>query len=177
MTLTLVTPPTEAVVALDQLCDWLHVTEASERGQIEALQAAAVGHLDGWGGILGRALRQQVWRQEFCGWGDLRLAMPDVSAVTVTALDSEGNAVVPTKAELRGDLSGPYVISEGPAAARVFVEFTCALSPSRMPVAQAIVKTLVAHWFRNREAVGEAAMAEVPMGAAALIDQLRWSRF
>jgi len=177
MNLVLVTPPVQPVVSADTLCDWLRVTDTTERAQIESLEAAAVGHLDGWGGVLGRAIRQQVWKQEFCGWGDLRLAMPDVSAVVVTALDSAGNAVTATKAELRADVAGPYVIAEGPTADRVFVQFTCALQASRIPVAQTIVRMLVAHWFRNREAIGEASMAEIPMSATALIDQLRWSRF
>jgi uncharacterized phiE125 gp8 family phage protein len=177
MILTQVTAPTRKVVETKDLCDWLRVTSDDERAIIESLEAAAVGHLDGWGGVLGRAIRPQVWKQEFCSWGELRLAMPDASAITVTAEDDDGNAVTATRADLRKDACGPYVITEGPTAVRVFVEFTCGLPAQRIPVAQTIVKTLIAHWFRNRESVGEAAMAEVPLSATALIDQLRWSRF
>jgi uncharacterized phiE125 gp8 family phage protein len=177
MILTQVTAPTRKVVETKDLCDWLRVTSEEERAVIEGLEAAAVGHLDGWGGVLGRAIRSQVWRQEFAGWGDLRLAMPDVSAIEVTAEDAAGDAVVPTRSELRQDACGPYVITEGPDVARVFVDFTSGLPGQRIPVAQTIVKTLVAHWFRNRESVGEGSMAEIPLSATALIDQLRWSRF
>lgn len=177
MILTQVTAPTRKVVETKDLCDWLRVTSEDERAVIESLEAAAVGHLDGWGGVLGRAIRSQVWKQEFAGWGDLRLAMPDVSAIVVTAEDGDGDAVTASRADLRQDACGPYVITEGPSAARVFVEFTCGLPAQRIPAVQTIVKTLVAHWFRNRESVGDAAMAEIPLSAAALIDQLRWSRF
>lgn len=174
MSLVLITPPTASVVSLDSLCAQLKVTDPSERLLVQSYEQAAVAHLDGWGGILGRAIMAQVWKQEFCGWGTLRLALPDVSAVVVTALDSAGVAVVPTRAELRADTLGPYVLSEGPAAERVFVEFTCALSPSRLPAVQQIVRLIVAHWYENREATTEAARSEIPLGATALMNGLRW---
>lgn len=174
MALTLITAPTVPVVQIASLVAQLRVTDDSERALVEDYERAAVAHLDGWGGVLGRAIRPQVWRQEFAGWGSLRLAMPDVSAVTVTAKDSDGNAVTPTKAELRADCGGPYVIADGPAAERVFVEFTCGLPAVRLPVAQQIVRLIVAHWFQNREAVAEGNMVEIPLGASALIDAIRW---
>ena len=174
MILTQVTPPSEKVVATADLCAWLRATDPGEMAIVESLEAAAVTYLDGWTGILGRAIRTQVWRQEFCGWGDLLLAMPDVSAITVTALDAGGAAVVATRAELRASALGPYVITEGPSVDRVFVQFTAALPVARLPAAQTVVKLMVANWFMNREAVTEGAMTELPWGAASLIDALRW---
>jgi hypothetical protein len=174
MTLILVTAPTAPVVSTDSLCAQLRITESGERALIEDYERSAVAHLDGWGGVLGRAIGLQVWKQEFCGWGSLRLAMPDVTAITVTAEDADGNAVVPTRADLRADFGGPYVIAEGPDAARVFVQFTCALPSSRLPVAQQIVRLIVAHWYSHREAVADGALVEIPLGAYALIAGLRW---
>ncbi len=174
MTLNLITAPTVPVVPIASLIAQLRVTDEGERALVEDYERAAVAHLDGWGGVLGRAIRPQVWRQEFGGWGQLRLAMPDVSAITVTATDADGNAVTPTKAELRADCGGPYVIADGPSADRVFVQFTCGLPTVRLPVAQQIVRLMVAHWFANREAVAEGSMAEVPLGASTLIDAIRW---
>lgn len=174
MTLVLVTAPTVPVVSTDALCAQLKVTEEDDLALIDDYERSVVAYLDGWGGVLGRAIREQVWRQEFPGWGTLHLAMPDVSAVTVTAEDAEGNAVAPTRADLRASSGGPYVIAEGPEAARVFVQFTCALPASKIPAAQQIVRMMVAHWYANREAVSEATTVVVPLGASALIAALRW---
>lgn len=176
MTLTLITAPAIRVVDTLALMAHLRLTSLEEQEYIEGLELAAVAHLDGWRGILGRAIREQTWKQEFPGWGNLRLAMPDVSEITVTAVDSDGADVVATRADLRTDCMGPYVIAEGPAADRVFVEFTCALPAEQLPAVQAAVKMMVSHWYENRSAVGEAAMAEVPMSATALIGAMRWRR-
>jgi len=174
MTLTLVTPPAAEVVTLDALRDHLRVTGTSENDVIRAMQAAAVGYLDGWHGVLGRAILPQVWRQEFGGWGVLPLALPDVTAVAVTWLDADGNEQPADSAVLRK--CGPaYVVeASGPSAAsRVFVNMTCGLPAERIEAARIVVKMLVAHWYSNREAVG-APMAEVPLSAEALIGALRW---
>lgn len=176
MNLTLVTPPTAAVVSGPELCAWLRVTEYDEQAVLESLEASAVAHLDGWRGVLGRAIRSQTWRQEFTGWGELLLAMPDVVSITVTGLDAAGAPVVATRAELRSDICGPYVITEGPEVDRVFVEFVCAMPESQLPVVKTIVKLIVAHWFRNRETASDVALTEMPLGAQALIHSTRWTR-
>lgn len=174
--LTLITAPTQPVVEADALMAHLRLTSDDERVLVESLEQAAVAHLDGWRGVLGRAIRQQVWRQEFAGWGTLRLAMPDVSAITVTAVDAVGDPVTATRADLRADNQGPYVITEGPSVDRVFVEFTCAMPIQQVPAVQAAVKLIVAHWFDNRAAVSEGSMQEVPMAASSLISAMRWSQ-
>ena len=176
MTLTLITAPTVPVVAAADLMAHLRLTSTEEQALVEALEQAAVAHLDGWRGVLGRPIRQQTWRQEFAGWGILRLAMPDVSAITVTALDADGGAVSATRADLRADNIGPYVITEGPSVDRVFVQFVCAMPVEQIPAVQAAVKLIVAHWFDNRTAVSDGAMQEVPLAASALIGAMRWSQ-
>jgi uncharacterized phiE125 gp8 family phage protein len=174
MTMTLITAPTQRVVETAALMAHLRVTSDDERALVEAMEQAAVAHLDGWRGILGRAIRPQTWKQEFTGWGTLRLAMPDVSAITVTGLDADGGEVTATRADLRADCLGPYVLTEGPAVDRVFVQFTCGLPVQQLPAVQAAVKMIVGHWFDNRSAVIEGAMTEVPMAATALIGAMRW---
>lgn len=172
MTLTLVTPPTEPVVELEDLKAYLRVTSDDEDSLIESLEQAAVAHLDGWSGVLGRAIRPQTWQQEFCGWGNLRLAMPDASDIVVSGLDTEGGDVVATQADLRVDRGGQYVIADGPSAERVFVQFDCGLSEAEIPAVQQAVKLIVGHWFENRSAVSDGPMTEVPMAAAALVRRL-----
>lgn len=171
----LITPPNQPVVTDADLLAHLRVTDADEQAQVSAMGAAATAYLDGWGGVLGRAIMPQVWRQEFTGWGDLALSLPDVTAVAVTYEDAEGNEQPATSAALRKDGEAWVVEADGPDASRVFVNMTCALPAPKRPVAAMIVKLLVAHWYLNREAVGEA-MHEVPMSADALISSLRFRR-
>lgn len=173
MTLTLITAPTLPVLSASDLRDHLRITDTSEDGYVATLAAAAVAYLDGWGGVLGRAIMPQTWRQEFDGWGTLKLSLPDVSAVAVTYEDSLGAEQPATSATLRKCGAAWVVEADGPDTQRVFVNMTCALPASRLPAAQAIVKLLVAHWYLNREAVGEA-MQDVPMSADALITALRY---
>lgn len=173
MTLTLITAPTLPVLSASDLRDHLRITDASEDGYVATLAAAAVAHLDGWGGVLGRAIMPQTWREEFDGWGSLKLSLPDVSAVSVTYEDSLGAEQPATSATLRKCGAAWVVEADGPETERVFVNMTCALPASRLPAVQAIVKLLVAHWYLNREAVGEA-MQDVPMSADALITALRY---
>lgn len=170
----LITPPSRALVTLAEVKAQCRIDHAHEDAVLNLLIAAAVGYLDGWSGILGRCLRPQVWRQEFEGWGDLMLAMPDVSAVTVTGFDAEGDALAATKAEIMSDAAGVCVETEGPAAAvKVRVDYTCAMQPPLIDQARQACLMLVAHWYVNREAAG-ASMQSSPLAFEALIAPLRW---
>lgn len=169
----LITPPTQPVVSTSDLRDHLRVTGQDEDAVISSMAAGAIAYLDGWGGVLGRAIMPQTWRQEFTGWGPLKLALPDVTSVVVTYEDSLGAEQPATSATLRKCGAAWLVEADGPDADRVFVNMTCALPAARLPAVQTIVKMMVAHWYMNREAVGEA-MQEVPMSAEALITALRY---
>ena len=176
MTLSLITPPPTPVVSLSDLKLHLRVDHGYEDTLISQLEIAAVGYLDGWRGVLGRAILSQVWRQEFCHWGNLCLALPDVSAVAVTYLDAAGSEQPATTAVLRAAPSGFMVEADGPSASRIFVNMTCAMSLPHLQVTRTVIKMLVAHWYSNREAVAGGGMESVPMAADALITSLRWNR-
>lgn len=173
MTPELVTPPVGQVVSIDELRAHLRVDGTDEDALIASLQDAAVGHLDGWRGVLGRAILPQTWRQAFDGWGTLRLALPDVTDVTVTYTDAAGDEQPATTSDLQRDYRGPYVVAAGPDTARVTVTYVCAMPVEQLPVVQAVVKMLVAHWFQHREAAGPS-MAETPMAVQSLVDAMRW---
>lgn len=173
--LTLVTPPTAALLSLDDLAAHLRVTGTDELGLVQSLHDAAVAHLDGWHGVLGRAIMSQQWRQDFAGYGSLRLALPDVSAVTVSAVDGDGAALTVTAFAVKQDSIGWYVDVEGAGTPdRVSVTMTCALPSRLLPAVRMAVKLMVGHWFANREAVADAGFAELPMGVDALLMPLRW---
>jgi uncharacterized phiE125 gp8 family phage protein len=88
----LVTPPAEGPVTLQAAKDHLRVSHAEDDAQIQMMIDAATGHLDGWTGILGRALVSQQWRQGYGGWHQrLRLPLgPVISVDNVTYTDTAG---------------------------------------------------------------------------------------
>lgn len=160
-----VTPPVDRVVPLEEMRDHLRVDGAQEDVLIEALQDAAVSHLDGWRGILGRCIMPQGWRVEYGRAGLHRLPFPDV--VEMTALDEAGD---PVGAELCHDGLGALVDLDAPA----IVTITCALPEDALPAVQAAVKLLVGHWYAHREAVGPTSLAQMPLSVQSLIAPLRW---
>ena len=90
----LVTPPASLPVSLEQAKAHLRVEDDAEDDLIAAAIAAVVGHLDGYTGILGRALMPQVWSEFFGFWPasrvlELRLA-PVASIVSVRARATDG---------------------------------------------------------------------------------------
>lgn len=172
----LVTAPTTPVVALADLRAHLRVDHLDDDAVITSLEAAAVAHLDGWTGILGRAIRPQVWRQEFAAGEPVRLAMPDVTTITVVAFDAAGDEVSVT-ATLKGDHRGPWVDVVG-AYDTLRVTYTCAMTATQLPAAQIAVKLLVGHWYQNRETVNVGNIVnDMPYAVEALVAAMRWADF
>lgn len=78
---------------------------------VDALIEAAVSHLDGWSGVLGRCIITQTWRQDFDGFCRiLRLPFPNVSDVVSVTYDG-GQVVDAADYELRHDVSGDYLVA------------------------------------------------------------------
>lgn len=172
---TLITGPASEAVTLAELKAHLRILHADEDVLIQSLGAAATGYLDGWKGILGRAIMPQTWRDEFPGWGCLRLSLPDVSDVVVSYVDAAGDSFPAAEFELFGDALGPYVEASGPSAKLVRVEYTCGLPAAQLAVIRVAIKMLVAHWYDNRSAVATTATDQMPLAFTALIAPLRWS--
>jgi uncharacterized phiE125 gp8 family phage protein len=189
----LVTPPSEAPVSVEEIKEQSLVDHDDQDGKIELLIAAAVSHLDGWTGTLGRALCEQTWRQDYDDFAScLRLPLgPVVSVEVVTYIDTDGIEQTVDEADytLRTDSLGSYVEfgceysfpSLNSANAAVSVEFVAGYpvtdgawtGPAAIKHA---IMLLVAHWFENREAVltGQSAAAvALPLGVDALLAPYR----
>src|SRR5262245_61367182 len=61
MALRLLTPPDTPPVSLDEAKAHLRVDHTDDDNYITALIAAATTYLDGWNGVLGRAMITQEW--------------------------------------------------------------------------------------------------------------------
>lgn len=166
MTPVLVTAPTADVVDLYDMKLHLRVDHNDEDPLIASLIAAAVAHLDGYSGILGRAIMPQTWAQEWECAGPYRLALPDVSSIVVTVDGSPVDDLSTTLTPLG------LVVSVGVSGALTRIEYTCAMPQRLLPAVQAAVKLLVGNWYAAREASGDA-LAPIPLAFDALIAPLR----
>lgn len=175
--LTLITAPVAKVLSLDEAKEHLRVDHDDENTLIEALIAAATAWLDGWSGVLGMCLEAQTWEmsldrfpaREFC----IPLG-PVASIDAITYIDSEGSeqTLSLTEYETAGARIRP--VSGWPATSAKYdavkVRFTAGNgTPENI---KHVVRLLIAHWYENRESVGDK-MEAVPMAVDMLIAPIR----
>lgn len=179
-----VTPPADLPVTLQEAKDHTTVDFADDDFLVENLIMAATDHLDGYGGILGRCLVSQEWRQDFAGWDPIfRLPFPDVSAASIEYTDADGNPQTVTPSDYRliestrgsliqflGRFSRP--VHEG----NISVVFTAGYGePCDVPWdIKAAICMLVAHWYEQRAAASSEAQKPVPYAVDALLAKRRW---
>jgi uncharacterized phiE125 gp8 family phage protein len=85
-------PPAVSPVSLIDAKAHLRVLHDDDDTIIQGCIDAAVSHLDGWGGILGRCIITQTWRSDLPAFCDeIRLPFPNVQSVTVAYTDAEGD--------------------------------------------------------------------------------------
>lgn len=150
----LVTPPTSPVVGLTDLRKHLKVTDDDDDLLITALERAAVAHLDGWSGILGRCIMPQTWEMRLDA-GRHVLPFPDVTEATFDAGEDQAEIEITLTA------SGPQVeLSESGT-----VRFTCSMPAHLLPAAQTAVKIWVAAIYDDKP---------VENSFNALVTSLRW---
>lgn len=155
MTPYLITPPAGPVVALPDLKAHLRIDHYEHDELIVACEQAAVAHMDGWTGVLGRCILPQTWAIALSA-GYHVLPFPDVTGATVA-----GGAI-----EVQRSGLGPAVtLTEA-----TIVEFTCAMPATLLPVAKVAIKMAVAEIYDRPEAsAGSFGPAFV-----ALVGALRW---
>lgn len=178
--------PADTPVSLTEVKAHCRVDGTDSDTVLTLLLAAAVSHLDGWTGILGRCMVTQSWRQDFCGFASpLRLPLGPVASVTSVSYYDADNALVAALSSdvwvLRYDALGAYVDlktdqswpSSYARADAVSVTYVAGTAAAGVPAAlKAAILLMVSHWNENREAVA-GSMSEVPMSASALIAPFR----
>lgn len=186
--------PTLHLVSLEEAKAYLRVDGNDEDDLITTLRDIAVEQIDGWGGILGRCLLTQTWRQDFCEFpaGDrIRLPLrPVASIASVTYYDSANSVqTLPTSvyagpfADGRGayivlkfNQSWPVTYAREDALAVTFVAGSAAAAvPAR---AKLLALQMIADAYDSRETVAFGVSVEkIPMSAKAeaLVAALRVS--
>lgn len=182
----LVTPAASMPVSLEEAKLHLKVEGAEEDALIEGLIAAAVGHLDGPTGVLGRALVEQTWRQDYDGFGcDMRLRPgPVIEIVSITWRDVGGqiSTVADSNYALVTDALGARVYWDASYSSpsnlykQGAVSVTFKSGYAEVPAAlKAAILLMVGNWYRFRSADGETGAAALPHGVEYLISPfMRW---
>jgi uncharacterized phiE125 gp8 family phage protein len=188
----LVAPPTEMPVSLAQAKAHLRVEHALDDAEITGYVAAAVGHLDGWSGILGRAMVTQSWRQQFDGFDACRLRLrlgPLQSVTSVAYVDASGTpqTLQPAVYDVLTDEIGPYVAlaygqswpATRPQAAAVTITWVAgygAAAAVPAPLAHAIL-LLTGNFYAQRGGPAQLGLsAELARTIDALVTPLRAMR-
>jgi uncharacterized phiE125 gp8 family phage protein len=156
--------PTEDPVTLAEAKAHLRVDGDDEDDLIAVLISAATSELDGWTGILGRALVTQTWTQGFDAFADkLRLPMPAATVSSVTYVDTNGDTqtLASDQYTLRQDALGSYVErafdvswpSIRSHTQSVIVTFTCGADADDVPAPlKAAILLRIGDLYANREA-------------------------
>lgn len=190
--------PEQAPITLDQAKQHLRVLHDDEDEYIADLIEAATDYLDGYSGVLGKALITQTWRLDFgpaydfyTGWWSawplqlFRLPVGPVQSVTSVTYYDGSNVQQTLNAstyQLFTDAIGPFLglapQQSWPStylrqdAIRVTWVAGHGATPETVPSRiRALIKLLVGHWYENREAVtlGNTQAVELPLAAQALI--------
>lgn len=165
----LVVPPTAKPLDVAAAKLWCRVDGVEEESLISDLIDAAISRLDGWAGLLGRALEEQSWELRLDGFPDvIQLPLgPVVSVTSISYPDASGDRVelaadawdltaVGIEADLRPISSWP-VTGGGEVRVRWVAGTGCP------PALRHQLKVLVAYWFDRRDS------GEIPPGVHAAI--------
>lgn len=82
----LVTAPTIKPVTSDEVKAALDISGTEKDPLITGMIAAATSYLDGWTGILGRALVEQTWRQDFDSLSLRCMRLPLFPVISITSV-------------------------------------------------------------------------------------------
>lgn len=186
-----VTPPAETPVSWEEADAHLRLDgDVAQQPFVEALIQAATDHLDGYAGILGRALVTQDWRLDLGFFGyPIRLPLAPVQNVGLEIKywdTANADATVPpADYALHSDALGPYVelvsgASWPSAYARrdaVRVTFTAGYGDATKvpaPIKQAIL-LMVGDMYQNREGKIAGGVQINPTVDRLLTPYRRWS--
>lgn len=181
MSVVVVTPPSPAI-DLDLVKAHLRVDFSDDDALIQAYVDAAVSHIDGPRGCLGRAIWPQTLelRQNVFG-GSIRLPYGPVQSVeSVKYVDADGAEQTLASDQYELTSAGEIVLAHDASWPRlrgdaegVRVRYVAGFSALPDAILTALLMT-VAHWYQNREAavVGQGAV-ELPFAAKALLGQFQ----
>lgn len=173
LTPSLITPPAadKPLVSLVEAKKHCNVDHGDDDDLITGLIVAATAWLDGYSGVLGRALVNQTWRLNLECWPACRIRLPlapvsTISEITYWDTANVEKPLAATNFQLVEDALSPAIqwtrdaalpsLFERPDA--INVRFVAGYGPNVADVPETIrlaARMLVAFWYANREATDE----------------------
>ena len=166
-----ITPRQRPILTVDYVRAHSRIDGGAEDGYLAGLIQAATEYLDGYRGILHRALINQTWAFDLDTplSKTVKLPLPDAQSAIVTY---GGETVDPALYSVDGSEIYCEAWPTMPAAHNgATVEFVCGYGPDANDVPEPIKLAalhLVAQWYENREAVGKGMLPLPSMGMALL---------
>lgn len=175
-------------LSLDEAKAHLNIDHSDDDVLVLALIDAAVSHLDGYSGIMGRALLTQTWKiNAKCFESCMRLPVGNLLSVTSVKYYDASNVQQTLASTVYGaysDTSGPYIAlkynqswpSVYTREDAVEITWTAGYGPAATDIPPAIVhaiRMMIGHWYANRETTSEVVTTEIPFAATALLSGLR----
>lgn len=162
--------PAVEPVSLVEAKAHLRVDHSDDDTMIASLIAASAAHLDGWGGILGRALITQTWQQKFPFFPSglvIGLALAPVQSIdSITYFDGDNaqQTLATSVYTVLNDELGPFVTLQAnqswpgtyPREDAVTVTYVAGYGDAGSDVPAAIrhaMLLMIGHWYENREGV------------------------
>lgn len=181
--------PAVLPVSLDEAKAHLRVDGTDEDNLITNLIKAATSYVDGYAGILGRALITQTWRRDFSTFADMmRLPVRDaisISSITYYDTANASQTLATTVYQLLADEGGPYAALKPDQtwpscysrADAVRVTWTAGYGAAATDVPDAIKQALlliIGDYYRSREnnVIGTI-NSELPMASRHLLAPFR----
>ena len=184
MTPTLVTGPVVNPVSLNEAKQHIRVDFSDDDAVIDGCIRAATSHLDGYAGILGRAIMAQTWSVALAFFPPaIRIPLGDLMSVeSVKYFDPDGveQTVDPATYYVGKDARGPYIVLKDgetwpDTAVRydaVTVTWIAGYGSEPIDVPDAVrhaIKMLAAHFYDERGSVVIGTIVEeLPLGVRAL---------
>lgn len=187
MTLKLKTAPTTRLFTIDEIKKACDIERTDHDNLLNALIDAATAYLDGYRGVLGRAILSQVWELYYDEFPSDALHIPlgpVISVDSVEYVNLAGSYVTWTKsgnyevdlasveAWIKPVVTWPTPMSTMNAVRVTFTAGHAASDPVLASIKQAVA-LLVRHWYDNGSAASEMKMEELPFAVSAIIAPLR----
>lgn len=171
----LVTAPANALLSLADAKLHCRVDHSDDDAEITALVDAATSYLDGYTGVLGRCLINQLWKQPFTCFSEcMKLPFADVSDVELKYFDENGDEqTISDGYEVLEDSFSSFVVLKPTFSApdledgrsdAVNIEFVAGYGADESFVPDAIVtsaKMMVAHLYEPHGLESDEAMARI----------------
>lgn len=181
--------PVAKLLTIQEVKAQCRIDGSDEDTLLLGLIDAATSYLDGYSGILGRALVNQTWQADFAGFGDeVRLPIGNLVSVTSVTYYDASNAILTLSSLIYAafsDALGPYIALKPaqvwpssyarPDAVRVTWVAGYGAAASDVPIAiRQAALLLVANWYDNRSAVSIGdTPTELPFAVSALLAPFR----